>query len=483
MPSPQVGWQGPQSAAQVAHVSPPLHTRSPHWGRQGPQSPGHVLHVSVPLQRPSPQAGGQTPQSPGQVWHVSLPLQAWSPQVAGHAPQSPGQVAHDSSPLHVPSPQLPGQGPQSVEQVQLVSVPLQAPSPHRGGQSPGQVFEFSVESQTPLPQLLHAPQSPGQVAQVSLPAVQIWSPQATGGHPEQSTVHFEQSTDATKAEANDAEDTAFALSLVGAELQAPSTKSASASTRRKFTTTQQSGFIEQRKCTGRTDRGRSKELIRGVMFSSTRAGQDQREIKSIRGGFKDAASWLISRHFGCYTSTARGASEKILWPMGISEMPIGRRSPLVANQIVQSSIWAKATPLEPENGWNRLGGRRQHRVFWGELSPGHVFRMGEAAYAPTLLDREEARDADQFSSRRHPPPAVSLNGFMAAEARLRLASDKQGRPRFCSCPFHIAILPRRRMAPRVTRDTDWVLWGAKRRARNRGRLDSALLRLIGGVFS
>ena len=43
----------PQSAAQLAQFSPPLHAPSPQRAHD-PQSTGHVLHVSVPAQYPSP---------------------------------------------------------------------------------------------------------------------------------------------------------------------------------------------------------------------------------------------------------------------------------------------------------------------------------------------------------------------------------------------------------------------------------------------
>jgi hypothetical protein len=82
MPLPQLDVHPPQSATQVAQVSPPLHAWSP---------------------QPAP---AQVPQSAAQLAHVSVESHTASPHTLGHAPQSNAQVEHDSlaSQIELPQP-------------------------------------------------------------------------------------------------------------------------------------------------------------------------------------------------------------------------------------------------------------------------------------------------------------------------------------------------------------------------------------------
>jgi len=90
--------------------------------------------------------------------------------LGGHLPQSAAHVAQDS-PLfasHKPSPHLTGQAPQSLGQLlQLSPSPSQAPSPQLLGQGPqswAHLSHVSLASQLPLPQTAgQAPQSLGQL--------------------------------------------------------------------------------------------------------------------------------------------------------------------------------------------------------------------------------------------------------------------------------------------------------------------------------
>jgi hypothetical protein len=93
------------------------------------------------------------------------------PQTAGQVPQSEGQFVHVSGETHLPSPQT-LQAPQSTGQVEQVSLgPTHVPSPQTIGhvpQSAGQVEQVSEDWQRPSPHLGgQAPQSFEQFVQVS----------------------------------------------------------------------------------------------------------------------------------------------------------------------------------------------------------------------------------------------------------------------------------------------------------------------------
>jgi hypothetical protein len=186
-PSPQRPGQGPQSMPQLLQFSPSMlsHLLLPQLAGQGPQSFGQEVHDSLPLQLPSPHVGWQGPQSIWQFLQVSpiLGSQNRSPQVGGHLPQSWPQVLHDSLAPHTPSPHLSWHLPQSLAQFRQLSAPLHTPSPQtwpHGPQSLWQFWQFSPLSLLHLPSphkgLGQVPQSPGQVAQVS-PGLHKPSPQ------------------------------------------------------------------------------------------------------------------------------------------------------------------------------------------------------------------------------------------------------------------------------------------------------------------
>jgi pimeloyl-ACP methyl ester carboxylesterase len=123
--------------------------------QQTPQSPGHELQVSPLLQVPSPQTG-QAPQSWAQVPQLSPlpPSQTPSPQTA-QVPQSCWQLLQ-LSPSQDSHWKLPQHWPQSPGQVAQDSLPLHWPSPQTGQapQSWAQEPQLSPsqDSHWPLPQ-------------------------------------------------------------------------------------------------------------------------------------------------------------------------------------------------------------------------------------------------------------------------------------------------------------------------------------------
>jgi hypothetical protein len=189
VPLPHVSGQVPQSAGQVVQLSVGPQMWSPQRGGQGPQSCGHVWQVSPidAMHWPSPQAG-QGPQSLGQLRHDSVGPHLASPQTSGHWPQSWGQVAHVSVGPHTVSGHLSGQAPQSCGQFTQFSpaADWHTPLPQVGQapQSLGQSWQSSLGPQVPSPQTSgHWPQSLGHDTQLSV-ASQTELPQRGGQGPQ-----------------------------------------------------------------------------------------------------------------------------------------------------------------------------------------------------------------------------------------------------------------------------------------------------------
>ncbi len=204
----------PQSCGQLEHISLASQTPLPHCAGHAPQSVWQLLHDSpaAASQTPLPHPPPQLPQSLAQVLHDSpaAPSHTPSPHNAVHLPQSSGHLPQLSptSTLHLPSPHIAGaqvaphfwhsctqelshaevQHAGSALQTQAsqahpgqpgLSLVLQ-PSPTTHGQSFGHPLQFSPASQVPLPQTdPQAPQSFGQVAQLSLALSHAPSPQPT----------------------------------------------------------------------------------------------------------------------------------------------------------------------------------------------------------------------------------------------------------------------------------------------------------------
>ena len=116
----------------------------------------------------------------GSSAHTPAVQTASAPHAAQAAPPVP-QAIVVVPPKHVVPLQQPaqlagpheggGHAPQSLGQLVQLSVPLHtsSPQPAQAPQSAGQFVQLSPPTQTPSPQPVHVPQSPGQVLQVSLP--------------------------------------------------------------------------------------------------------------------------------------------------------------------------------------------------------------------------------------------------------------------------------------------------------------------------